>query len=385
MHSDNYTSRRQFLSRSAVIGTAGALLGSGTVFAQGAEDAAAPTPSTVGSMPKINRVGAVSYGFQYSIGLFSYQQRPGPRMDAEAFVEATRACGGSVAQLYFSMIQSLDDAGLQKLRRRAADLDVMLEVHGGVAFAPQFERTMQQAAALGAKVVGTSFGFLTRPRLINTVEAWDAHVAKCKSRLRELADKARPLGVVVAVENHLDFGVEELRDLIVEVNSPQARILFDVGNTIGTLDDPLEAADIFGPYVAATHYKDFAIEEVTRGFRFTMVPLGAGSVQLPEVTARLLKHVSPEIGFSIEMMNGQQFEVGWLEDGFWSAYRAKPARGLAATLRHIRGKTIDIEEFKPQDEIDKLPDDAHRKLESDRMAACIAYLEGLLRGIAGAQ
>jgi len=38
-------------------------------------------------------------------------------------------------------------------------------------------------------------------------------------------------------------------------------VIFDVGNTVGTLDDPTEATDVLGPYTVATHYKDFAIEE----------------------------------------------------------------------------------------------------------------------------
>ena len=370
------TTRRGFLS-----GASGALAAGGAAGAMGPLTAAAPAAAPPGGqqLPATNRVGAVAYCLQYAIGLFNYQKRPGERFDAVKFVDATRQAGGSVAQLYVSMIQPLDEEGLKRLRRRAAELDVMLEVHGGTAFAPQFERTLQQAAVLGAKVVGTSFGMLTRPNVIDTLPAWDEHLAKCKARLRQLVEKARPLGITVAVENHLDLTVEELRDMIREIDSPHAGVLFDVGNTVGTLDDPSEAADLLGPYTVATHYKDFAIEEVTRGFRFTMVPLGAGSLRLREITARLLKHVSPEMGMSIEMLNGQQFEVRWLEDRFWGAFRDKSARQVAATLRHVRSKAIDISQFKPQEEIDKLPHGEHVQFELDRMAACIAHLKRLLQ------
>jgi len=327
----------------------------------------------------MNRVGAVAYSFQYSLGLFTYQDRKGPRLDALKFVEETRRAGGGVAQLFVSMIQAMNEDELKRLRARAAELDVMLEVHGGTAFVPGFEKTLRQAAALGAKVVGCSFGMLTRPNVIGTLQGWDEHLGQCKARLRELADMARPLGIVVAVENHLDLTVEELRDLVQEIDSPHARVLFDVGNTVGTLDDPTEAADILGPYTVATHYKDFAVEEVTRGFRFTMVPLGAGSLRLRDITERLLKHVSPEMGLSIEMMNGQQFEVPWLEERFWTPFRNKTARQVAATLRHIRGKAIDISQFKPQDELDKqLKPEEHRQLEFDRIRDCIATLKGIL-------
>ena len=68
-----------------------------------------------------NRVGAVAYGYQYSIGLFSYRDRPGERFDAVKFVEANHAAGGEVAQLFHTMIRDLDEDGLKRLRRRAED------------------------------------------------------------------------------------------------------------------------------------------------------------------------------------------------------------------------------------------------------------------------
>jgi sugar phosphate isomerase/epimerase len=237
---------------------------------------------------------------------------------------------------------------------------------------------MQRAATLSSKVIGCSFGFLMRPERISTLDAWDDHTKQCEARLRELAPLAKSLGVTIGVENHLDFTVEELRDLIKRVNSPNVGVLFDVGNIIGTLDDPTEAADVLGPLTVATHYKDFAIEEVARGFRFCMVPLGCGSLRLREVTERLLKHVDPEMGMSIEMINGQHFELNWLEDRFWTAYRNKTARQVAATLRHVRGKAIDIDQYILIEEVDKLSHEEHVQYEQDRMARCISYLKGLL-------
>lgn len=327
-----------------------------------------------------NRVGAVAYGYQYSIGLFSYKDRLGERFDAVRFIEANDAAGGEVAQLYFSMIADLDEDGLILLRRRAEELDLLLEVHGGGALdkSRSFEDTMQRAARLGCKVVGCTFGMLMRPRKIATLEAWDEHARMCESRLRELAPLAKSLGVTIGVENHLDFSVEELRDLVRRVDSPNVGVIFDVGNTIGTLDDPIEAADILGPYTVATHYKDFAVTETSSGFTFCMVPLGCGSLRLPEITRRLLKHIGPEMGMSIEMMNGQHFEVNWLEEGFWEPFRNKTAAQVAATLRHIRGKAIDRQEYKLVEEIDVLTHEEHVKLEQARMTDCIAYLKKVL-------
>jgi sugar phosphate isomerase/epimerase len=219
---------------------------------------------------------------------------------------------------------------------------------------------------------------LMRPGKIATLEAWDEHTRACEAWLRELAPLANSLGLTIGVENHLDFTVEELRDLIRRVDSPNVGVMFDVGNTIGTLDDPVEAADLLGPYTVATHYKDFTITETPSGFMFCMVPLGCGSLQLPEITKRLLKHADPKMGMSIEMMNGQHFQVNWLEDGFWVPFRNRTAAQVAATLRHIRGKAINIDEFKLVEEVDKMSHEEHIQFEHDRMTHCIAYLKGIL-------
>lgn len=338
-------------------------------------------PSPVAAAParhRSRRVGAVAYAFQYSIGLFSYRQRPGKRMDALGFVEATRQADGEVAQIYHSMIDGLDEAELKRLRDRARDLDVLLEVHGGYAGRGDFEKTIRSAAAIGARVVGCSFGMMLRPGKIATLAAWDEHVAKCRARLEELGAMAGSHGIKIGVENHLDFTVEELRDLIKSLKTPNVGVLFDVGNTLGTLDDPIGAADLLGPLTLATHYKDFAVVENAGGFQLTMVPLGSGSLQLPAITQRLVRHVAPDVAFSIEMMNGQQLQIDWLEDPFWTPFRNKTARQVAATLRHIRSKPIVQADFIPQTEVDKLPHDAHIKLEADRIARCIAYLKELV-------
>ena len=379
MNKLNLINRRHFLANSM------AIMGAGAATASDIN-----RPFTNGLFPgeKVKageklpwRVGAVAYGFEYSIALFRSKNRTGPRMDVFAFIDATRKAGGDVAQIFFSMIKSLNESELIKLREFAAERDIMLELHGGSALSPTFEKTIDQAAVLGSGIAGCSFGMLMRPNKIATLDEWDQHMDKCRSRLRQLVAYAATKDVIVAVENHLDFTVEELRDLMQEIDSPYLGVLFDVGNTIGTLDDPALAAEILGPYVVATHYKDFAIEEVTKGFRFTMVPLGAGSLNLPEITKSLHKHLRPGMGLSIEMINGQQFEVNWLEERFWIPFRNHSARNVAATLRHIRSKAIDINEFKSENEVYALPHDEIVQLELDRMTHCTHYLRNLLKVI----
>ena len=82
MPTSNPVSRRKFAAAAT-----GAVLAGG-VLAAAQEN---PSPRATNKAPKRtrNRVGAVAYGYQYSIGLFTYKDRPGERFDAARQVAAT--------------------------------------------------------------------------------------------------------------------------------------------------------------------------------------------------------------------------------------------------------------------------------------------------------
>ncbi|MBT7302451.1 MAG: sugar phosphate isomerase/epimerase [Victivallales bacterium] len=326
----------------------------------------------------MHRVGIVSYSFEYSLGIFGYQDRTGGRFDVLTLLEKIREAGGDTAQLPDSMFRSLSDDELNEVQRKALDLDLQLEMLGGVAWNRGIEGAMHRARRLGCDVVGCTFGIMTRPNTISTLAEWDEYLVKCRARYAELLDTAAELDLKLAIENHLDFTVEELRDMVRDADSPHAGVLLDVGNPLGTLDDPTAAADILGPYVVATHVKDFAVEDTTRGFRLTMVPLGAGSLRLPAIIEQLKKHISPDVNFAVELLNGQQLEINWLEDRFWVPFRNSSARQVAGALRHVRGKAIDGDQFLSLKDVEKLPYEEHLALELDRATQSVSHLKALL-------
>jgi sugar phosphate isomerase/epimerase len=357
------SSRREFLLRNAAA-------------------AALPAVGLPGAALAVNktgrRVGAITYSLQYSSATMKYKTRTGNKLDIFGCVEKVRELGGDSLQIFFPMIENMDQGQLKQLRSKAADLDVQLEINGGSALNKNFEKAFEVGSVLGVKMVGSSFGMLMRPDKINTLADWDKHLETCEARTAELGRAAKPFGINYGVENHLDFTMDELHGIMRRVNMANVGVVFDYGNSIGTLDDPLEAAEVLGPYAVATHCKDFAVEENSRGFRFTMVPFGSGSLHFKEITARLLKHLRPEAVFSVEMMTDQNFEVPWILDRFWTAYHTKDARQMAATLRHIRTKAIDPDHCISQDEVDALPHQKHVELEQNNLKFCIAYLRQTL-------
>jgi sugar phosphate isomerase/epimerase len=109
--------------------------------------------------------------------------------------------------------------------------------------------------------------------------------------LRGIVPQAEALGVVLALENHLDFTSAEVLRIVEDVHSPFLRITYDSGNAYRLGENPVEAARRVGPYVAATHIKDViegpaaADRPVTR---WPSVPLGSGLIDLPGVFLALV-------------------------------------------------------------------------------------------------
>lgn len=173
--------RRHFMATAAIATVAQPLV------------AANPDPARV---HRTRRVGILANGLHYSIGLFKYKKRPGRKLNARQFVETTHRCDGNLAKIHPSMITPLNTAELKRLRDRAEELDVVLEIHGGNPLQPGFPQVLRMASTLGCRLVGGVFGYYERPNKIASLEAWDTHTQRCRARLKEVALAAKPLGII---------------------------------------------------------------------------------------------------------------------------------------------------------------------------------------------
>lgn len=80
-----------------------------------------------------------------------------------------------------------------------------------------------------------------------------------ESPVRDLARHAEAGGVVLAIENHADFVMPDLVELVTRIDSESVGICFDVGNTVRVGDDPLAAARSAAPFVAMAQIRDVRV------------------------------------------------------------------------------------------------------------------------------
>ncbi|WP_341645532.1 sugar phosphate isomerase/epimerase family protein [Thauera sp. SDU_THAU2] len=143
------------------------------------------------------------------------------------------------------------------------------------------------AAELGAGVMRICCGGRrTRPA------DWPAHKAALLPLLDEACAHAGRHGVVLAIENHIDFLADELVELVEAVDSPWLGVCLDTANNLRMLEDPAVAIEKLAPYARATHIKDVAAHRGNpREFAFwPSVPVGRGLIDVPRAFDALRRH-----------------------------------------------------------------------------------------------
>jgi sugar phosphate isomerase/epimerase len=115
------------------------------------------------------------------------------------------------------------------------------------------ESLCRLAAELGATVVRVFTAYSSQAQSPHT--AWQRVVTV----LREMCDRAAPLGITIAVQNHHDLAVHTLAilELLAEVDRPNCKLGFDAWSPALRGEDVYEAARRAAPHVAITTNADY--------------------------------------------------------------------------------------------------------------------------------
>ncbi|ROR25078.1 sugar phosphate isomerase/epimerase [Comamonas sp. BIGb0124] len=225
------------------------------------------------------------------------EQDPGHRMTMADFIDQAHALGVAGVSIESCFIPDPSAAEVVAMRRRLAELNldcVWAWGHpGGLGsgFAPDqladLKRHTEIAAAVGAGVMRICCGG-RRTRVAD----WPTHKAALVPLLREAAAHARAFGVVLAIENHIDFLADELVELVETLDSPWLGVCLDTANNLRMLEDPGVAIEKLAPLTRATHVKDIKAQGGDpRAFAFwPSVPTGQGLIDMPRAFADLKKH-----------------------------------------------------------------------------------------------
>lgn len=243
------------------------------------------------------KVGIDSYCYHRYFGeVYPDQADPGVRWSTRDFIRRAAELGVDGVSLESCFLEGLEPGFLGEIK---AELDERgldrvfawghpdgLEAGRNQEAWRQMNALIPRAPALGAtvmRIVASSLMFRFEPH----GPQLDAIVRMLSESVRIAADH----GVVLAIENHIDYTSDEILQILERVGSDRLKVNFDTGNTLRVMEDPVNAARRLGPHTVATHTKDV---EACRHVRpeewyfFSSVPVGTGLIDIPGV-ARALK------------------------------------------------------------------------------------------------
>lgn len=119
--------------------------------------------------------------------------------------------------------------------------------------------------------------------------------------LMAVAPLAEARRVRVLLENHEEFTGSEIALILDRVGSEWIAALYDYGNSMMVLEDPLEALRAMAPHARSAHLKDHVMigaEDSPEGRLSVLgVPMGQGNLPIVEMTRRLLEAGLDRIAF----------------------------------------------------------------------------------------
>ena len=89
-------------------------------------------------------------------------------------------------------------------------------------------------------------------------------IAHARETLNREARKAADAGLQVAIENHQDFGSDELMAFAEEAG-PNVGIALDTGNPFAVAEDPVAFAKRVAPRLTHVHLKDYVSQFTLEG------------------------------------------------------------------------------------------------------------------------
>ena len=277
-------------------------------------------------------IGLNPYGLTYHLGL---QGRGTPRENPrggglEGFIALATELGAKTLEIFDPWLAELPDETLQALRERLSGLGMTPVVSAGINMMGPLESAFRSARLLDAKVIRLGLS----PVLCGDRNAWGEKWHELNAVIREALKvwgaRAAAEGRMLAIENHQDFGSQELIALCA-LGGPAVGITFDTGNTFPVGEAPLDFTRRIARHVRHVHLKDYRVQFTDEGYRLVRCAIGDGAVPIAEMVAVLAEH-HDRLGAVLEPGALEARHVRWLTDAWWNGYPPKTAREFAACL-----------------------------------------------------
>jgi 3-oxoisoapionate decarboxylase len=307
----------------------------GVLAGAAASIASAPLfAATPALRPKRMGIGMHSYGFHWRAA----KENPASAKfgDAFAFLKYAHQIGAGGVQVAIGAKDSAYARGIKSfVEEREMYFEAQFALPKDDAELSRFETDVRLAREAGATVFRTACLSGRRYETFKSAEEFrDFRERSWKSLvLAEPILKKHRLHV--AVENHKDWLVPELLEILRRLSSSWVGVCIDTGNSLALLEDATEVVEALAPFVWSTHIKDMGVQESADGFLLSEVALGDGFLALNRMVETLRK-ANAAVQFNLEMITRDPLRILCLTGNYWATMEETPASRLARTLATVK-------------------------------------------------
>ena len=334
------------------------------------------TAATIGDLTRVYGAGRAGK-FRLGIAQFSYSARLRADRSAQAqdrladplnFIDHCHKVGAGGIQMNIGL---RDQDYAARLRRKADAYEMFVE--GSVSLPKQpsdierFKAALRTAKQAGARVIRTAIGG-RRYEQFGDAGQFEAFAARSLKSLQLATPLAARQRMRLAIENHKDWRIDQMLDIIKRLGSEYVGVCVDTGNSFALLEEPMAVVESYAPVAFSAHLKDMAVGEYEEGFLLADVPLGEGLLDLAGMV-EILRKANPDIRFSLEMATRDALKVPCLTDKYWATLADVPGSDLARALRYVRANASS--ESLPK--VNHMPLDELVKLEEDNIKQSLAF------------
>lgn len=334
------------------------------------------TAATLGNLTRVygasqagkSRLGIADFSYNIRLRAERSRQAKGSFGDPLNFLDHCHKIGAGGVQIN---IGARDENYTRRLRQKAEAFDMFVE---GSTSLPQdrsalqrFEASVQTARQAGAEVIRIAIGG-RRYEQFSKAEQFKAFAERSLKSLQLAEPVAARHNMRLAVENHKDWRIDQMLDMLRRISSEYVGVCVDTGNSFALLEDPMAVVEAYAPFAFSVHLKDMAVAEYEEGFLLADVPLGQGLLDLRRIV-HILRKARPEIRFSLEMATRDPLKVPCLTEKYWVTFTDVPGSDLARTIKYVRKNSS--KGRLPR--IEHLPLDEQVKLEETNVKKCLAF------------
>jgi 3-oxoisoapionate decarboxylase len=334
--------------------------------------ATCPALAAPGSRASIG-IGMHSYGFQWRAA----KQNPsgGKFHDAFTFLQYAHQLGAGGVQV---SIGDNDGGYAQRIKaetdKHGLYFEAQFQLPKDDTDVGRFERDVRLARDAGATVFRTACLSGRRYETFKSAEEFREFAGRSHNSLRLAEPVLKRHRLRMALENHKDWLVPELLEIVRKFSSEWIGICVDTGNSIALMEDAMSVIEEYAPFAFSVHLKDMAFGEYGEGFLLAEVPLGQGFLSIARVV-EILRKANPAVRLNLEMITRDPLRIPCLTDAYWGTMRGTPASQFAqmlGTARQNRSKT-------PLPRLSDLPPDKQLSLEDEHVRASLAFANAELR------